>query len=62
MDQTTRVARRYQRQRRALDATYAELVPLILEARKMYTLRAVAAMTGLSFGRIHQIEQEARRD
>lgn len=54
--------RRYRRQRRAIEATHAELVPLILEARRAgMTLRAIAEATGLSFARIHQIEQEAAR-
>jgi hypothetical protein len=60
MTETKRLARRYQRQRRALETTYAELVPAILEARKTQTLRAIAAETGLSFARIHQIEREHR--
>lgn len=56
-----KVARRYARQRRAADATKAELVPLILAARHSgLTLRDVAAQTGLSYARIHQIEQEAK--
>ncbi len=52
--------RRYQRRRLAAETTYAELVPLILEARKTQTLRAIAEQTGLSFARIHQIEREHR--
>ena len=60
MNDTERLARRYQRQRRAADETYAELVPLILEARKTRSLRAIAAETGLSYARIHQIEKEHR--
>ena len=54
------VGRRYQRQRRALEASHAALVPLILEARQTMTLRAIAEATGLSFARIHQIEKEAK--
>lgn len=55
-------ARRYQRQRAAADRSYAALVPLILEARSSgMSLRAVAAVTGLSWGRIHQIEKEPQR-
>ena len=55
------VARRYQHQRRAVAVTHSRLVPLILEARQTMSLRAIAEMTGLSFARIHQIEQEAAR-
>jgi DNA-directed RNA polymerase sigma subunit (sigma70/sigma32) len=62
MEQMQRAARRYQRQRIQLEATYAELVPMIVEARQSgRTLRAIAQVTGLSFGRIHQIEKEAQR-
>ena len=58
MDDLEKTARRYQKQRAATAATYAELVPLIREARKSQTLRAIAAVTGLSFARIYQIEKE----
>jgi hypothetical protein len=60
MEKLQTVGRRYQRRRRALEATYAELVPLIREARRTQTLRAIASLTGLSFARIHQIEKERR--
>lgn len=60
MDALVRTARRYQRQRKAAAETYIELVPLIRQARAGgATLRTLAAMTGLSFARIHQIEKEA---
>lgn len=56
-----KVARRYARQRRAAQATQTDLVPLILEARNSgLTLRDIAAQTGLSYARIHQIEKEAK--
>ena len=59
MDELQKAARRYQRQRQATAASYAVLVPLIREARaRGLTLRTIAAMTGLSFARIHQIEKE----
>jgi hypothetical protein len=59
MDELQKTARRYQRQRQAVAATYAALVPMIRDARSRgLTLRAIAGMTGLSFARIHQIEKE----
>ena len=61
MDELRRVGQRHQRQRRAVEATYRELVPLILEARHSgLSLRAIATETGLSFARIHQIEKGAQ--
>jgi hypothetical protein len=61
MDDLTRVARRYQRERVTAASTYVQLVGLILAARRSgMTLRAIADVTGLSFARIHQIEKEAQ--
>jgi hypothetical protein len=60
MDKLQEAGRRYQRRRQAVDVSYAELVPLILEARETQTLRAIATKTGLSWARIHQIVKEHR--
>ncbi len=62
MNKLQETGRRYQRRRLAVEQTYAELVPLIREARKTMSLRAIAAQTGLSFARIHQIEKEQFRE
>ena len=62
MDKLQETGRRYQRRRRAMETTYGELVPLIREARKTQTLRAIAQQTGLSFARIYQIEKESPRE
>lgn len=58
-----RVGRRYQRRRRALEMTHAELVPLIRAARREgLTLRRIGELTGLSYARVYQIEKEAERE
>lgn len=61
-DKLQEVGRRHKRQRAALEATAAELAPLIRAARRQSdppTLRQLATLTGLSYARIHQIEKGA---
>jgi molybdate-binding protein len=61
MTELEKVGRRYARQRAAVELTHRELVEQILAARAAgVTLRDVAAKSGLSFARIHQIEKESR--
>lgn len=57
-----RASRLYAKRRQAQREAYAVLVPLILDARRSgATLRQIAEVTGLSYGRIFQVEQEAKR-
>jgi hypothetical protein len=57
MTELERVGQRYQRRRQILTRTHAQLVPLILEARRQgLSLRQIADVTGLSFARIYQID------
>lgn len=63
MDDLERTARLYQRRRSATEEAYADLLPLIHEARRSgATLRAIAAKTGLSFARIYQIVKGRTQD
>lgn len=57
-----RLGQRHQRRISAVNESRAELGSAILEARRSgMTLRKIADLTGLSFARVHQIEQEGSR-
>lgn len=59
MNEVRRIGRRFQRQKKALEATHEELAGAIVEARRGgATLRAIAAATGLSYARIFQLTKE----